>query len=677
MAKAQIQNNNAAATVRSRAQYRVLLKRKWSEKWVEKFWLQPVEAELAAAPRTGKARLRYDFGEIKREEFMFFGLYFRPALVNQFVKIETIAEGPDERPVVLWFGLIVDEEADLQAPNPTISGTADYIGFTLDHLLDRKGIEQSVKDVAHVSGTDPEWVWADRVPKVNQRPGAGRQAQGNRSSQKFTNPDDPAGRQSYVFSHEANLWTAKDLAEYLLTWHGPGAAGDEPTVEITGATDVLDRIVPTGLTLEGRTVKAILDELIDRRRGLGYDVRLVSQQDGSEVLRLHVWKVFDQQIPGIDIEPNRDTVRVDAANRSDFRTATLTTTAAARYSSIVVRGAPVLVVYTVSVNDVTLVHGWSNDDEDIYKTAADGTAEANDRFRERDEMSHVYQRFILQQKNRWKGGSGKGTGIAPVVPKINDAGLIDSGHPDLPDWGVRLERELPLERPSSAPSPENPEGAEFRPMFVLLKDEDGNYRYVEELGASVRPLDTDAGIELETSPNHLLAKNHWDAANPTEQQPKYDWFSLVATIAIETDERLRAEGKPLTDDESTRKGAETLVIDVPDAELWRAAPNVVEGVSSGALRYRSGSRDLRNDWQRINDILFLAESWYGRIRREARLEFSTVNAGLFVGQILEAVHGSWDDAPVNTVISSVSIDFEKAETVVETQYRDLDFASIV
>jgi hypothetical protein len=121
----------------------------------------------------------------------------------------------------------------------------------------------------------------------------------------------------------------------------------------------------------------------------------------------------------------------------------------------------------------------------------------------------------------------------------------------------------------------------------------------EEKGISVSVSDTDWGVFLQATPNHLLALNHWSGATDSGTDPLYDYSKLIATIALETDQRLELTYELPEGDGST------MDIVARDAELWVLAPNTVVGVTPGGVLKVSPpyAWTIRNDAERLSFVM--------------------------------------------------------------------------
>ena len=150
-------------------------------------------------------------------------------------------------------------------------------------------------------------------------------------------------------------------------------------------------------------------------------------------------------------------------------------------------------------------------------------------------------------------------------------------------------------------------------------------------------------IHVNASPNHLLARNHWTSAAATAIEPLYDWQTLVATVAIETDQRLELSSVI----KDARPSDGVMVIHDDSAELWYLAPNTAVMVAGNGNLLRSPGRQvvLRNDADRLALILAGAIARYGRPRARAEIVYrGLLPMGHLLGNILTVVEQPGSDA---------------------------------
>jgi len=198
--------------------------------------------------------------------------------------------------------------------------------------------------------------------------------------------------------------------------------------------------------------------------------------------------------------------------------------------------------------------------------------------------------------------------------------------------------------------------------------------------AQVRAEDREMAFSVAMRPRYVLAKNHWTGAEPASRPPGFDYEDLVATVCLEADEHLRvvesSSGKPNAEFDRT------LVIDIPDAELWIVAKGTVVGVdAAGALQrlyLASGDRvKIRDDSSRLRAIAKLAIQWHGVPRYAGNVAINRLAPSNEVGWLIQTVTGgSGQSFDVNSCVTKRAWDFVEGRTELDTEWWGLDWKRI-
>ncbi|MBN2711361.1 MAG: hypothetical protein JXR97_02865, partial [Planctomycetes bacterium] len=276
----------------------------------------------------------------------------------------------------------------------------------------------------------------------------------------------------------------------------------------------------------------------------------------------------------------------------------------------------------------------------------------------------------------WDGKAGDGEGATKfyVAPTCRADGSINTnGQSPLFMRGKTFLRRLLLRNTAV----DRDDAAEFMLPMVFIKDEDGNYVQVDKIktdtctGCQVRMLDDCLGIEVAGNPNHKIALNHFSDANvPDGEEPEFDYSTLVATVAMETDERLRVEAG---------SGDRVLRFIVPEAQCWYVNPNTVVGLKDGELyrfaaeEWGADSNVIRNDYELLRAKVELAHAWHSQTRALINLTLNDLGIYAPVGAyVTRSLHGSASQ-PIGTVITGIQWDFgNNAKTTITTGWRELD-----
>ncbi len=482
--------------------------------FVEEPFLYCELLRTTAGPSIDQAVLVYDYGTVLREGETAAAYYPPLDLVGKFVKVEivdTVLDESDEPAnSITWYGLIEPEErqSDGSTPDPEnhASGSQKIVAFGLMRLLEKCYVRTSKVDV---DGTEDNLFTVERGLPFNVDPGGAFNSRGNRSIAKVDIAQDavaadpeadppvlaiPAITQSaYVFSWEPRQfeeWSAYDAVEYLLTHHSPRRS-DGALInrwEIEGDSTILDWY-DIAMDCDEWQVKALIDGLINRTRGVGYwcyfDPSLTDPEDVETAenrikLKLFTFAESAVTFPDTGTMPaNPDQYSLDFEHALDIEEATVANMAMTRFHKITARGARRTTTFTARIStgftweptDI-IVPAWTESDEGDYKTAASAatdysgltTQEQQQRnaiYRTSARLQEVFTRFTLNptkaSATRWNGKipvthqAAYATGFEkwlvpdlstdPFSPDVDTESTYD-GRDHVPT--LRIMRQLPL-----------------------------------------------------------------------------------------------------------------------------------------------------------------------------------------------------------------------------------------
>jgi len=683
----------------------VQVKRSWEDAWETVDYLEARRAQACVEPNLGQAEFRYAYGEIKREDDSSFEDVSPYDVRNHYVRIQLQAEpqasedeagnDSEDKPKAtsLWYGFFPDDNVEhagqsIERSGP--SGDQNPVAYELGFLLDRTGLRGArVED----NGAYKTIGW---LPDFNVKGKRGLQIIGNRSAGK---EDRGAGlSQAYVFQANGGVWDNLQVLEHLLAYHLPA---DGPEVRLAGQTELLANVKAVH-RFEGKTLRQAINHLVDRKRGMGWYLRVTENPDYEdfggppEYIEICVFSVFGQSISAgsLTIPGNENRVTPTRIEEDiEVEQATVRLTNAVQYDKIVVQGARIKSCFSVSHADGTVERGWNDVEENAYKNVTGDDNNQKDAERKTDRFARVYQCFLIPDTWGWFSGDGVGGGLFNnCAPKpLLTGGAVDIEQGQYWNHPRPLLRYLPIRKES------NLEGAapEFLEPLVVGRDLGGRWHQVDRCqndeypdgddteklsSCSVRMLDTEMGFEVKASKiNHQLAMGHFipgdfEGSNHSDQEPELDWQSLIATVCCETDERLRVEayGAQFDGLDWTRE----LVIDVPTAEYWWIAAETIVGVTDGGLVRQAAGQALRDDTATLQAIAALAKAWYGQARAKIEIVYKRIEAQYELGQYLEQIGSDWHEQ-VGTVVSSKAWDFAAGKTTVQTGYWEVDVAGMV
>lgn len=618
----------------------------WSGSWAHAPYVVVESVVNAAGPTISQAKLRYDYGNIKREDTASFSFENPLDMKNLFIRVDSVVDEGEESEsiVVLFYGFVPSETLHMHSSRSGVeSGRYDFTALGLEYLLDNFRLHES--DTDDGSGTT---IRVNHAIPFNMQLERGLSLFGNRSSAK------PAGSNSYVFSGDNEEWSNLDIAEHLLERTSTNGID----WALTGQTELLANLKPRMLDLGGMTIRECMNTLIDRRRCAGWRVKVDA---GGNTVSVDVFSVLGQGITegGVSIPANQDVLAIALDGNQEVKGAHLTVETATRYDKIRVRGARMKSVLTVGVGRNSLEPAWTTQEQSAYN-AADDEARTNDDYR------HVWTTLVVPENYDYDGAHpsvGLDGSLQPLTPA------------PLRRWDRTFLRQLPINKAWDGLR------SEFQEPFAVVRNplapaEDNSYILVDRLdaidlqGVSLRMLDSDPGIEFGVPANHLTALNHFTGVSNV--LPEFDYETALVTVALETDHH-----PEYVVDIDSSSSERILTIDVPDAELWWIAPDTVTGLEgSGALRLQATGEAVRDDTPRLREIGALAKAWYGTKRAALNTTITGVIINFPVGTyITETPVGQFSEA-INSVITAVTYDLVNFTTTLQTGYQELDFGSI-
>lgn len=493
--------------------HRVYTRTRWGDPWVVSPWLYCTQVKFAANPALPEAELIYEFGQILRPGASRFEEFQPEELAGQWVKIEIDQEqdaNGGARVSIHWFGRIyeqtIDRTGELTAPidSSNVTSKTGKIYFRclgLEAELLRSYVERSM-----VETTTGE-------QQIGRAIGFNR-AQGFKSESHFAIRGNATKTYSGAKSTklfckdmtQGDVWTAQDMLEYLFAYFTPRDVAGNATIpwelDEDSQLSFLSWHTPP-LDVHGQTLKEILDTLIDRRRLVGYRVKVDPEGGDEQKVLISVFSFSDETISlddgtTLEANANQKTLKFDQA--IDVLSATITQSLDHAVDVVRVVGARRGSCFTVSAKDSTLVKDWSSSDETAYEAAAsaetgysglkrDEKEYRNDRRRLEPTLERVFRYFALPQT--WDGSVKDGTNggsqvtVDPVVPPDDTPfeAISQSVNNTSKFWraGIRLENHLPFKQnvdysgtkiADGETTDNNPTGSDpaYLAPFVIIKN---------------------------------------------------------------------------------------------------------------------------------------------------------------------------------------------------------------
>jgi len=635
----------------------------WGGEWVVQDYLHPVQAVDVAQPGMPKAYFRWRYGQVAHEDRAEFCEELPLELANHFVRVSLVS-AYDSDPVPIWHGILGDVPYEpygvTSDDGEDARGWQTLLAWGIEHCLD--GVRCTTAQI-HNGWAESQIGW---LPCFNMRYRRGGYVLGNRSSDKMSG--------GYYAFGEKEKWTSHNIAEALLKWFGPDL-GDGTNWSLAGQTGILEHAVEQW-RFEGQTLRGALNMLIDRRRGQGWTVRV----DGDAVC-IWVFTHFDTPISvcGVTLPANTEQAALVLDDETgEIGEAVVVRELSQRVHKIEVLGERIVSGFTVSYGSSTLEAGWSAAEEAAWKASA-GDIEGNDRFGARLRFARVgcYHRV----PNAW---DWYGLGGGNAAPKAKDDGTVDgSEQAAYWRWAKHFEPLVPIVDAGGGVA----EPRYRRPLvWVSHPQQDGKYIRIDHPPAdpealegypavAVKLVEHELAFYLRANPMVMMAGA---AGLPVMMEPPtYEYDSIVATMAVRLDERIRVVVEVAPDDDD---GPERVVtIYARGAEYWWVTPGTIDEINAdGTLHVYDGANPVRDDTWTMLIVAAMAKAWYGRERRAVTVTWNYPTPGVRVGTMLEAVWNQQVMSPgmsMGTVVSEQVWNFGKRmRTRAKTAFAELDWS---
>jgi len=374
---------STTGTFRSEIVGHVKVRQSWTDSWQQVPYLIPIKSEDSSISGQNKATLLWQYGSRQQHDSTSFSTETPQDLAGYFCKITLLYSGGQERDA--WFGVIDDDQFRMTGNIAPRTGSQVLTAYGLDHMLDRNPIISAYvldnaveKQIGH-------------VPLFNERQRRGAALLGNRSTARGD-----GGNGSFLFG-DTNEWSNLDVVEYLLERHVLG----ELTFKVKGQTELLSSIKAVN-RLEGLTIRQALDHLIDRKRGIGWTIRVT-----GSIAEVFVFSAFgdDVSIGADTISGNPDKINLVISGRKDIDDVVLNLTNSPRYDAISATGQRIKSACTLSVFNGTLERAWTDAEEDAYlaeDVAAPSDKSKSDLARKADKHERVFQTFRAPENWDWQ-----------------------------------------------------------------------------------------------------------------------------------------------------------------------------------------------------------------------------------------------------------------------------------
>ena len=666
----------SSTTIQGWTRTLVQVKREWSHDWHTLYHTTALNVRESIEPRTSKASFIYHYGKIKRAIASTFVLW--PADLQHSDWYVRFVACTEHGRVPFFHGIITQESCDLMgadAGGP--AGDIVYSAYGLEYLLDRVSIRN-----AHVL-ENAAVVEIGRSPAFNERSRRGVQMLGNRTESEQET--------SHVFARDGEIWSHYDAVNYLLRYYQPGG----PVFGLSGSFNALVNI-KTVVPAEGLTLRQVLNKLINRRRGLSWQVKV--HQDSTVSIDVYPVMNKDVKLAGKTI-PGGKTHNISLADEKFVVKAEINKSTNTKFEKVIVYGANLKTCLSLDYDySDNLEAGWTAQEETDFKNARD------DKERASPVHDRVYKIFRAPDDWDWKAGVGhEEHTVNPLLDSNADIVFQTDSDGNPTDYAEEAEHWNAYKSfMNFLPLREDPEkdnaDPEFRKPFVILKDPKEKNEFFqpdsEEDGCTVTMCDKELAIRVKFSQNHILGLNHCTKRNlgagSSDELERYDWRSMIATVFLETDQRIRVEAEIGNNPKTEAERVLSILAD--DCELWIVCPYTVEKVKDGKYEfvYPKGTlhtddpstllgmyKIVRDDREVLRYIAAMAKAWYSKPRAGITLSIKELAFSGWAGRILGQVSLGTQLINANTIISSVSWDLLQNISTIETDFIEFNTATFV
>lgn len=730
--------------IREASAHKVYLKENWTGGWEEQPWLYCTWCTFAAAPSVSAAAFEWRYGIGLRQGEMEFCHEAHANWLGKWVKVEIEqppdADGNPQDPIV-WRGRF---EEDARRPEGAFvgvkqarqeSGDQALLAYGLEAVLDRHKITSSFYTLVGSGGA----LWDLRVRRglTFNLPNQGANA-GNRMPYTSNR-----GTYTFTFSVAAggfcDYWSTRDILQYLAAYHPPDESEviqGACAIELVIDQDALDAgIVPDWdrpiVASHGRTLKSILDELLDRRRLLSYAVEVDDEDPLNEKLVIRPFTFLDEEVelPSGQVLPaNEDQISLDLDAVVDLEPAIVRRSTSQTYDQVVAVGDRVLCVGSFSYEDATLEAGWSAALQTQYEAGGAAGYTANDTkhskqakdadARKAEKCFRVFSYFDLVAG--WDGqvGNGEAADKHDLFPWA-ELPELDKAEDEV--WyrpEMRFERQLPLKTDhdysgdaiaDKSITDGTPTGRhwEYRRPYVVIWCPDlseAGYPHwceierlagpskIELMGhgagrptaGRVRCQDEFPGIVVRVSggQQHGIAYGQFNPLAHDEHFGQFSYTEMIATLAARADCYVqRTWPDPMG---SAPEMMRRLWIDASRrCKLEYVAPGTVVDVDDdGTLKRTNAGGFIRDDREDLADLARLAYKWYGVERQSLELVYRQATGVFSIGHLVATIGADQTEEEVRTAITEIRIDLARESTqthrtTVRTQWAELDVLRLV
>lgn len=708
----------------------IYVKQYWWEVWTEKPHLYCDSAKWVASPSISTAQLSWTYGRGVRQGEATVDTVTPLSIDGWWVKIVFDQGDADD---LLWYGF-VDENTRHMDGDLLVSGARVATGHQtllcrgMEALLDRHTIRTawcaySTGEYRVLRGLE------FNAPNRSDDAGNKSAAIGPKGVYLFADDLETAGK-----------WATRHILDHLLEYHTPRDSDGDKVVQFKAHNDAIFYLPnwdTPRLATHGRTLKHLLDAIMDRRRGLSYVVEVVEVEEGTEDVVIRPFTFLDSDVVvsgGHVLNASQSQKTIDFQQTPDVASAKLRMACSRTYHQVVAFGRQITVCETIreGVAGEIVAHWDTGTLQTAYNAGAKNEAgygalgnaeklQRNTEFRSAEKFSRVYSHF--GPGDSWRSAAANDNSLCVDVG-LDLATDYLFYHPTM-----RFERYLPLKTDHVYPTAHaggleladvtdnTPSGKAWeylRPIVAMtlhddLPDTSGSWAMVDKLpqaagiagtgdghgrpfGCSVRMQNDALGFVLKVhgtvqwviAATDFVTTEDQDYGSTLHPIADYDWKDdLAATVASKADCFVTASYPETVTGQID--AVRTLYLDVSakaglDIVMDDTMLDVQDGdrVVSGTSTYY-----IRDDREMLEQIARIAHEWYAVVRQTLSVIWNQIeNAGLFsVGDLITTIGADETEEDIRTVITSIRIVMAQTSQqfnrlTVETQWADLDLVGV-
>lgn len=729
--------------------HRVYVRAAWDAEWEEVEHLHCDSCTFTANPEMAKAQFNWQYGSVQHPGGEW-EIFARLEHLRSYVKVEFTAtddEAPldenDEPLPTIWYGILEEDNGEqkgvLASPDDGhAKGRQVLVAYGLDIMLQRHVLLHSVANGSEFEET------INRAIEFNHR----AQVTGTDKEESPNCSEHFGSLGAYVFAHDLTtsiFWTSFEAVRYLLAHQAPANEIDEVEIQWVLNDNPTESTVPDfdrpRKVCHGRTLRQILDELIDRRRLLGYTVEVEADEfGGADTINVRPFSfapeelTYDDGLKEYTLPANSSQVSLVFDSDTAVQTAFVRRATLESIDQVVCIGARAIACFTICGSETatlfgsneTLAKGWTTSQQTEYQTAASSGGgyggfepwEAefrNKAARKNEKLRRVFSYFNLVDD--WTGETLLGEAIPyfpvsedepdplpyyqpqlrflPHLPlktdhDYRDSNIADEEIPDNSPEGHKWEYLRPLvaiHLPDSSPEQYqllDRTASNSETAFAAFGVEDG-----EKWSASVRMQDDAPGIVVTVSgqPQHVLGKGTFTKLSEDEDLAKFDYRTIVATVAMEVDQF--CEGLfPLPELVSPSQVLRRMIVHLgDDYQQHYVAMGTMVAIDpeTGELMMTLAPGHVRDDRPKLRALARLIYEWYRTERQSVELSMAYISARLSIGDLITTIGQGDSIQTINSVVTLIKYEFPRQEgsgpaaarTTISTQFAELDAKRLV